>query len=86
MEKKIKQFVGARVKIKWGDAYYIVTEVGDKTFWVRWGDDRGLAEHREEYPHNLFIEFDEELVLTPEMVFKAIKNEISKGIPGEQGV
>lgn len=86
MEKKMKPFVGAKVRIKEGDVYYIVTDVGDETFRVRWGDDQGLDEHTEEYGHNLFTEYDEELVLTPEMVFKAIKNEISKGIPGDQGV
>lgn len=77
MEKKIKPFVGAKVRIKWDNAYYVVTEVRDETFLAKWGDSLGIDdEHPEEYSHNLFIEYDEELVLTPEMVFKTLKKHL----------
>lgn len=84
----MKPFVGACVRFS-REVYYRVVGVTDNYFRCMWHLNDGTeipATTDNEWPHSSFLMGGEELILTPEMVFKAIKNEISKGIPGDQGV
>lgn len=87
MEKKMKPFVGACVKFD-DHGYYKVVSVTDKHYRCRWylNDGTEIPATDTEWPHDSFLVGAEKLIVTSGMIFKAIKNEISKGIPGDQGV
>lgn len=81
MAKKMKPFVGARVRIvnSTGGLGYVVTKVTPRTFWLEWhSDDTGAEGKAHEFSHSCFLDFDEELVVDVAACFKALKKCIDK--------